>query len=98
MITKNTTANNIHIVENIIREQLDITDEFFNQKPLPVVLIERDQKTVSYLFFAKYFAGNCSSAYNWFQWMKPTPGLFHVQMHTFKAIIKVHWGSKATQG
>lgn len=95
MISEDTTANNIRIVENI-REQLDLSDEFFEQTPPPVILVGGDQKTVSRLFSAKSSAGDCISAYDQLQWMKPIPGLFHAQMHTLEAIIKIHWGAEAT--
>ena len=35
-------------------------------------------------------------AYHRLQWTKPIPGLFHAQMHTPEAIVKLCWGSDAT--
>lgn len=64
MISEDTTANNIQIVENIVRDQLNLTDNFFEQEPPPVILVGGDQKTVSQLFSAKFSAGDCASAYD----------------------------------
>lgn len=67
MISEDTTANNIQIVENIVKTHLGLTDAFFNQKPPPVILVGGDQKTVSRLFSAKFSAVDNTAAYDQLQ-------------------------------
>lgn len=47
MISEDTTANNIQIIDNIIREQIGLPDSFFEDEPRPAIVVGGDQKTVS---------------------------------------------------
>jgi hypothetical protein len=41
---QNTTSNNIEVLRNILREQCELQDNFFDQKP--AILVGGDNKTL----------------------------------------------------
>ena len=89
-ISENTTVGNIQILEDIFRNQLGLSDGYFESRP--AVLVGGDAKTVNRMWSAIYSAGENISAYDQLKHVVPIPGLFHAQMHLMETIVKTHWG------
>ena len=94
---QNTTSNNIEILRNILREQCELQDNFFDQKP--AIPVGGDNKTLDRMLSAKRLTGRDSSTeYERLNFLVPIGGLFHAQMHAIDAILRVHWGPEAKPG
>ena len=93
---QNTTSNNIEIVRNMLREQCELQDDFFDQKP--ALLAGGDNKTLNRMWSAKQAAGDNSTEYDRLSFLVPIGGLSHAQMHAVDAILRARWGPEAKPG
>jgi hypothetical protein len=93
---QNTTSNNIEVLRNILREQCELQDNFFDQKP--AILVGGDNKTLNRMWSAKHVAVDNSAEYDRLNFLVPIGGLFHAQMHAIDAILRAHWGPEAKPG
>lgn len=93
---QNTTSNNIEVLRNILREQCELQDNFFDQKP--AILVGGDNKTLNRMWSAKHAATDNSVEYDRLNFLVPIGGLFHAQMHAIDAILRTHWGPEAQPG
>ena len=94
--SENTTSGNIEILQNIFREQLALSDEYFDQGP--AIIVGGDAKTVNRMWSAIHGVGDNIDRDCRLEHIVPAPGLFHVQMHIIATIMKTHWGEEPASG
>jgi hypothetical protein len=88
-----TVANNIKILRDLFQEQLGLVREYFKVQQ-PAIFIGGNNLTLLRMMSAQYSVGDNTSPYDKLLHVMPTPGLFHVFMHTVVAIINSSWGAK----
>lgn len=97
MKDESTVANNIEIIRNLLREQLEIPDDVFEMDE-PVFLLGGDNKTCNRIWSAIQASSGNMLAYDRLRHIIAIPGLFHAQMHIVSAIISLYWGDEPKSG
>ena len=93
MKDESTTSNNIQIVKDIYVRQFNM-EETKPEFETTLRLVGGDLKTWSRIQSAKQLRSDISEqAFDRFDWLLPSLGLWHLRLNMLQLIHKAHWGN-----